>query len=154
MKQKTKIVALGLVFNDQGEILLTQRHDPDIPEAHLLWDIPGGANEFGESLEETARREIKEETGIDVVVRGMLPKSVAKIWQHKDYSQHTLVFCFKCSIVKEGSRTSDPKILDIRWERPDNLGLYEFLPTTKQFVDLISTVNTDPRANEAMDRGN
>lgn len=137
MKQKTKVVALGLVFNDHDEILLIQRHDPNIPDAHLLWDIPGGTNEFGESLEETVRREVREETGIDVVVGEMLPKSVAKTWNHKDYSQHTLVFCFKCSVRKEGTKTDDPKIGDIRWEKPDDLASYQFLPTTKQFIDLI-----------------
>lgn len=137
MKQVTKVVVLGLVFNNRGEALLTQRHDPNIPDAHLLWDIPGGTNEFGESLEETVHREVQEETGISVVVGDMLPKSVAKTWDHKEYSQHTLIFCFKCSVQKESKRTDDPKILDVRWEKPDNLTSYQFLPTTKQFIDMM-----------------
>ena len=46
------------VFNEKGELLLQQR--ADINE----WGFPGGAMEYGESLEETALRELYEETGL------------------------------------------------------------------------------------------
>jgi 8-oxo-dGTP diphosphatase len=53
------IAVLRLV--DVPEILLIQRKDP--PFQHL-WALPGGFMEMEESLEETARRELMEETGI------------------------------------------------------------------------------------------
>ncbi|RSD25541.1 NUDIX hydrolase [Mesobacillus subterraneus] len=48
-----------LIFNKDGEVLLQHRTDGG-------WGLPGGIMELGESLEETARREVKEETGLDI----------------------------------------------------------------------------------------
>lgn len=47
-----------LVFNQRYEVLLQLRADTG------RWGIPGGAMEPGESFEETARRELYEETGL------------------------------------------------------------------------------------------
>lgn len=49
-----------LVFNQQYEVLLQLRSDTG------KWGIPGGAMEPGESFEETARRELLEETGLQI----------------------------------------------------------------------------------------
>eukprot|EP00357_Protocruzia_adherens_P003773 CAMPEP_0115012986 /NCGR_PEP_ID=MMETSP0216-20121206/25102_1 /TAXON_ID=223996 /ORGANISM="Protocruzia adherens, Strain Boccale" /LENGTH=295 /DNA_ID=CAMNT_0002382225 /DNA_START=46 /DNA_END=933 /DNA_ORIENTATION=- len=52
----------GLVINDNSEVLLIQEQR-SIAEG--LWKIPGGLAEIGESLGETAMREVFEETGIE-----------------------------------------------------------------------------------------
>jgi ADP-ribose pyrophosphatase YjhB (NUDIX family) len=49
-----------LVFDQDDRLLLTRRADTGD------WAIPGGMMEPGESLEETARREVLEETGLDI----------------------------------------------------------------------------------------
>ncbi len=49
-----------LIVDAAGRVLLQRRSDDG------LWGLPGGALEPGESLEEAARREIREETGLDV----------------------------------------------------------------------------------------
>jgi 8-oxo-dGTP diphosphatase len=53
------IVVLRLV--DSPEILLVQRRDEPY---RGMWALPGGFMEMDESLDETARRELREETGI------------------------------------------------------------------------------------------
>ena len=47
-----------LVFNENRELLLNLRSDTN------TWGIPGGSIELGETIEETAARELFEETGL------------------------------------------------------------------------------------------
>ena len=49
------------IFNSKGEVLLLQSHK--WPGAYV---VPGGHVELGERLKETAIREAKEETGLDI----------------------------------------------------------------------------------------
>lgn len=55
-----------VVENDRGEILLIRRSDND------NWALPGGAIDLGESMTQAAVREVKEETGVDCKITGLV----------------------------------------------------------------------------------
>jgi len=59
----------GLIRNSEGKILLLQVNIKDLAkyEGEPYWDIPGGRIERGASVEETLRREIFEETGVQEI---------------------------------------------------------------------------------------
>jgi 8-oxo-dGTP pyrophosphatase MutT (NUDIX family) len=136
MKKKKKLVVLGIVENNKGQVLISQRHDPKVKEAHLKWDLIGGTNEFGESLAETAKREIFEETGMNVKVLRMLPECASKFWEHKDFLQYTHVFCYICKLIGGKLHLEDHKINKLKWVNVGELDNFEFLPTTKVFIDI------------------
>jgi len=52
-----------ILENNKGEILLTKRK---FPPKKGFWDLPGGFIDFGETVEESLRREIKEELGMEL----------------------------------------------------------------------------------------
>src|SRR5207244_10594740 len=51
----------GLVFDPSGRVLMIRTH-----KWSNLWGIPGGKTRYGETSEAALRREIKEETGLDI----------------------------------------------------------------------------------------
>jgi mutator protein MutT len=58
-------ICVGAVVIDDDRLLLVRRgHGPAAGE----WSFPGGRVEFGETMIEALVREVKEETGLDVVV--------------------------------------------------------------------------------------
>src|SRR3712207_8976613 len=75
------------ITNENGELLLQKRSDKED-----IWGLPGGAVEIGESIEESAIREVKEETGIDIRDR----KSTRLNSSHANISY--AVFCLKKKI--------------------------------------------------------
>ena len=59
------LVGVGVVIIKNGEILLVKRKkDP----GKGLWSIPGGLVRLGEKLEDAAKREVEEETGLTVSI--------------------------------------------------------------------------------------
>ena len=60
------VAVTAFVLDDSNRVLLIRRTD------NSLWAIPGGAQDFGEYIAQTAVRETKEETGVDIEVTGLV----------------------------------------------------------------------------------
>lgn len=62
-------VAVGVVIVKNSTVLLVRRGNEP---SKGLWSVPGGLIELGETVEEAAQREVKEETGIDIRIERLL----------------------------------------------------------------------------------
>ena len=64
---KTPLATVDVIVeSDEGIVLVRRRHPP------LGWALPGGFVDRGESVAQAARREAKEETGLDVELTELL----------------------------------------------------------------------------------
>ncbi|GAB2650683.1 NUDIX hydrolase [Nocardia goodfellowii] len=80
-----------------GKVLLLHRN-PILPLGGL-WDIPGGVVAPGENPADAARREVAEETGLDVLVTDELTHFVNPDTSGRDIDFHTVTFgCFENEI--------------------------------------------------------
>ena len=68
-----------LLFNDEGKLLLTKR---GIEPKKGYWDVPGGFCEVGESIEETAIRESREELHVEIHVDAFL-NSIPDVYEYQ-----------------------------------------------------------------------
>ncbi|OPF79340.1 DNA mismatch repair protein MutT [Streptomyces antioxidans] len=60
------VAASAVVTDEEGRILLQRHRDSG------LWALPGGGMEMSDSLPGAAVREVKEETGLDVEITGLV----------------------------------------------------------------------------------
>ena len=100
----------GIIYNEQNDILLQKRGDRN------EWGFPGGAMELGESIEETAKREIFEETGLVVKVEhliGVYSKYIVE-YPNGDNAQ-SITYCFQCKPIGGELKTDGIETLDLRF---------------------------------------
>ncbi len=79
------VAAMGILYSEEKGLLLEKRTDTG------EWCTPGGAIELGESLEEALKREIKEETNLDIVNPKLfdIKANVHMVYPNKDEVYYT-----------------------------------------------------------------
>ncbi|KAB1940592.1 NUDIX domain-containing protein [Micromonospora sp. ALFpr18c] len=126
-KANSIVVAVSVFVHDEHErVLLIQRTD------NGLWSLPGGGQEIGESVAETAVRETREETGIVVEVTGMVgvysdPGHVIEYSDGEVRQQFSL--CFRAAPIGGTRRPSDESHA-VRWVARDELAALDIHPST------------------------
>jgi 8-oxo-dGTP pyrophosphatase MutT (NUDIX family) len=66
MREIQRKIASAIIFSKNGKILMGKKDPAKGGVYPDCWHIPGGGMEEGETLEQALRREVLEETGIDV----------------------------------------------------------------------------------------
>jgi len=80
-----RIGVYALIF-DEERVLLAHRRDID------WWNLPGGGMEIGETVEEAVRREVKEETGLEVLVERL-------VGVYSKPQKQEVVLTFRCKVI-------------------------------------------------------
>jgi 8-oxo-dGTP pyrophosphatase MutT (NUDIX family) len=101
---KVGIVAGCLVVKD-GKYLLVQESTKDI---YGLWCLPAGQIDEGETIEEGAIRETREESGYDVSL-------VSKIGIYHESIENKVKHVFEAEIVGGDATPQEGEILDVKW---------------------------------------
>ncbi|MBO4160603.1 NUDIX domain-containing protein [Micromonospora antibiotica] len=126
-KANSIVVAVSVfVLDEQARVLLIRRTD------NGLWSLPGGGQEIGESVAETAVRETREETGIRAEVTGMVgvysdPGHVIEYSDGEVRQQFSL--CFR-AVPVSGTPTPSDESHEVRWVARDELAALDIHPST------------------------
>jgi 8-oxo-dGTP diphosphatase len=106
------------VFRD-GKVLLAARKET---AEHLVFSLPGGLVEIGETLEEAALRELREEVGISARIVGFAGH-VEVIDRDGDgkVKRHFIVHAFAAEWL-EGEAVTGPEAPYIQWVDPHVMG--------------------------------
>ncbi|MDP9225047.1 MAG: NUDIX hydrolase [Actinomycetota bacterium] len=99
-------VGVGAIVAQDGRLLMVRRaKDP----GRGLWSIPGGHVELGEYLMDAVRREVKEETDLDVEVRELI--GILELPEE----DHLIILDYGATIVGPGRPTPGDDVDDARW---------------------------------------
>ncbi len=94
----TPTVDIIITVEGGGIVLIMRRNDP------VGWAIPGGFVDYGESLEDAAVREAREETSLDVILEGQL-RTYSR--PDRDPRQHTISTVFMARAAGTPSAADD-----------------------------------------------
>lgn len=125
------ICGVGVVVRKDDAVLLIQRgREPRLGE----WTVPGGAVELGESLRDAARREIREECGIEIELAEVVE---AFEWLSRDdagkLKYHYIIVDFVGTYAAGILRAGDD-VMDARWVTPGELGKYALHDKTREVI--------------------
>jgi ADP-ribose pyrophosphatase YjhB (NUDIX family) len=121
----------AVVQDSDGRIVLVKRKDND------LWALPGGGMEPGESIEDTAVREVLEETGLVVGVSGLIgvytnPRHVMEYSDGEVRQQFSLCFT---TVLKGGELRIDDESTDIAWVATDEIQSLPMHPSMRLRIE-------------------
>ena len=106
------VCGVGVVCFKDDQVLLVKRAKPPIT---WEWSIPGGGQELGETTRDAALRELKEETGVDARLIGLIDviDTVRKDEEGRIQFHYTLVD-FAAEWLA-GEPVDDDDVSDARW---------------------------------------
>lgn len=134
------IVGIGVCVLHDGCVLLVRRRRPP---AQGSWSLPGGAQELGETAETAARREVGEETGIELgklhlaaVIDSLHHDPAGRLEYHYtiiDYAAE-----WQSGAIRPGSDVSDAV-----WAPLDALGTYDLSSEAHRVITRARALLTD-----------
>ncbi len=125
-------IGVGIIMNDDNEVLIALR--PNDAMLGGLWEFPGGKQKADEEMEETVKRELNEELGVDVSINKPFMK-LDHAYSHFKITMHA----YLC-VLEDG--TPEPNSSqEVRWISIDELENYPFPKANRRLTEKLMDLN-------------
>lgn len=125
-------IGVGIIMNTDEEVLIALR--PDDAMLGGLWEFPGGKQEPKEKMEDTVKRELREELNVEV--------SITKPFMKLDHAYSHFKITMHAYLCELENGTPEPKSSqDIRWIAIDELEDYPFPKANRKLTEKLMNLN-------------
>jgi 8-oxo-dGTP pyrophosphatase MutT (NUDIX family) len=152
LPRRKRRAARVILLDERGRVLLLHGRDPSRPEAGTWWFTPGGGIEPGESVEQAARREVFEETGLRVDQLGPVVREATIEFEFGGviYEQKQSFFVVRTEAFELDSSRWDAvevaSIIEHRWWAAQDLRSLTTPLYPEDLLDLLDAANRSFRA--------
>lgn len=131
------IVGIGVVVFKGPRVLLIQRGKPP---RQGQWSLPGGVQELGETVHEAARREVAEETGVDIDIVGLIDTvdSIQRDESGRVRYHYTLIDV--AATWRAGEPRAGSDAAGVCWAPRADLGAYDLWRETTRIIGLAEAL--------------
>lgn len=127
------VAIVALVVKD-GKILISKRNDPANKKFHKKWEFPGGGVEHGETIHQSLRREVKEETGLKIEIGKPVPMIYMGTYRGRSGIGQLYVITYLCNPTGGRLAPHDQEVLQCRWIDPKDAKKYKMLPGNQRII--------------------
>lgn len=128
------VVGVGAVVWKDGRLLLIRRGQPPRQGS---WSLPGGRQELGETVQQTAVREVLEETGVTIRILDLA--AVVDLIHHEGavLQYHYTVIDFVAEWTG-GEAVAGDDAAAVRWVTPAELDGYDLTPEMHRVIAIAA----------------
>ncbi len=130
MAENMPRVAVGAIIFKKNKVLLIQRQNPP---AQGLWAIPGGKVRWGETLHQALKREIREETGLEIKIERLV-KIVEYLPGEKNNTDYHYIILDFLARVTQGEIKAGDDALQIGWFSENEVRHLTLTQSTKELL--------------------
>jgi 8-oxo-dGTP diphosphatase len=105
--------------------------DPDDKQFGRVWHFPGGSLEFGETVEQSLKREIKEETQLEILIL----KQITPVYSAVRDNWHGLLIPHLCEVVGTPNIVLNDESYQYGWYTPHEIRGLKKLPFVQEMAD-------------------
>lgn len=128
------LVGVGAIIIHQSKILIVKRANEP---AKGLWSVPGGVVELGEQLHKAIKREVKEETGLEVDIERLIEAVDNIIFDDEGRIQYHYVLLDYLCQLRGGVLKAADDVHEIQWVP---LRALQSLPITSSLNRVIAKI--------------
>ena len=126
------IIGVGALILNRGRILLVKRGNKPLKG---YWSLPGGVVEAGETLDHAIRREVLEETGLQVEPLGVLEIFERIIEDAKGVAEyHYVLIDYVCRVIA-GTPCAGDDVSRVAWVKQSSLADYRITEGTVPVIE-------------------